>query len=423
MDQQAVDISIDEMKRLNAFYVNQTCVQMCRNTLRQHLFANGIEYTKARTKHRIEPPHMQSLVDDYWLPFCEDVLDTIIVLGVVPIHIIKLQDGSKIPTVLKIGTFRMTIKQTLDSMEYQLYEIQSVAQKPIKDAFVLDHFGYQPTMEGTIVSLLTTLMFDVEYTQHMYKLSLLMEQKRLHPSLITEITEHSSNKNNDGVEWDFYADADAMKDGDEMKYLRTKNAVEALRDVQDMYDASSKAKTVLDHVTQLPAGQKLTNVLQAEGRRDLLAIRKSLQDIICGVMGVPRSMIMSDASHKSSDTLGTHNIFRTSIMYWKRCITKCCNNTFQYIYADAMVDQIISNNKKRKRDDINMYDIKNKLQVNINLPITPFVDNDQLKSLYEQKILSWEQYVLYVSRNTCIELNTIPPEPTDDQQKSNENEE
>ena len=64
----------------------------------------------------------------------------------------------------------------------------------IANTFVLDHFGYRPTMDGTIVSLLTTLMFDVEYTQNMYRLSYMMEQKRFNPSLITEITEHSPNK-------------------------------------------------------------------------------------------------------------------------------------------------------------------------------------------------------------------------------------
>ena len=217
MEKQDTDISIDQMKHLNAFFLNETCVQMCRNTLRQHLFANGIEYTKNRSKYRVEPKHMDAVVQDHWLPFCEEILDSIIVLGVVPIRIVTLKGGIKIPMVLKIGTFRMTIKQTVDLVEYNIYDIQSELQDPMKDAFVLDHFGYRPTMEGSIVSLLTTLMFDVRFNQHMYQLSLLMEQKRLNPALITEITEHSTNKDNDGVEWDFYADADAMNDGDDMK--------------------------------------------------------------------------------------------------------------------------------------------------------------------------------------------------------------
>ena len=351
MQDQAIPISLESMKKLNAFFLNETCVQMCRNTLRQHLFANGIEFNQGRSRFRVGTKHMQQIVEDYWLPFCEDVLDSIVVLGFVPIRVIKIRKGVEIPSVLKIGTFHMTMKQNIDGIEYFLYNLDDDHQKPLPNTFVLDHFGYRPTMDGTIVSLLTTLMFDVEYTQNMYRLSYMMEQKRFNPSLITEITEHSPNKDNDGVEWDFYADADAAKDGDEMKYLRTKNAVEALRDVQDMYSPSSKAKDVLDHITQLPAGQKLTNVIQSEGRRDLLQIRKSTQDIICGIMGVPRSMIMSDAAHKSSDTAGTHNIFRTTIMYWKRCISKSCNDTFQYMFADQIVDNIIQAQPNKKEND------------------------------------------------------------------------
>ena len=41
------------------------------------------------------------------------------------------------------------------------------------------------------------------------------------------------------------------------------------------------------------------------GRGDVVHQYKMFQDVVCGVLGVPRSLIMSDTPHKS-DSEGTH---------------------------------------------------------------------------------------------------------------------
>ena len=61
-------------------------MRMCRSIIRQYLFSNGIEFKMGKARGiRL---NIQDMMDDYWLPCCEDALDSALVLGFVVIEVV-----------------------------------------------------------------------------------------------------------------------------------------------------------------------------------------------------------------------------------------------------------------------------------------------------------------------------------------------
>jgi len=151
--------------------------------------------------------------------------------------------------------------------------------------------------------------------------SLAMEKNRANPTLMTEAVDNKSD-NVEGVQYDYYADGDMQDETERNKFQRNRSNVSQLAQQQLLYDQFfsgvgqlSTGGNILENVVALPLGQRLVNVPAQTGRGDLVAQLKMQEDIICGVMGVPRSLFMSDTPHKS-DAEGTHQTFQKTIMSW-----------------------------------------------------------------------------------------------------------
>ena len=52
-----------------------------------------------------------------------------------------------------------------------------------------------------------------------------------------------------------------------------------------------------------------------------------------------------------------------------------------------------------------------KMSSRITFPTTPFTTNEELYNLYTQGVIEWKTYCTYISRNTSIPMDVIPPEP------------
>ena len=141
----------------------------------------------------------------------------------------------------------------------------------------------------------------------------------------------------------------------------------------------ARAGNTLENVVTLPIGQKVVNRPAMTGRADLVVQIKNFQDIVCGVMGVPRSLIMAD-TRVGNDEAGTHQTFHKTILWWKKNIQNSCEYLYNIIYAEDIQGQLLkAMGKKRKRAGVtDVYALKKRLQVQIAFPITPFMSNTEL---------------------------------------------
>ena len=89
----------------NSFH-NSTLLQMCRQMINTHLLNNGIEFCTGGCRANTVQVNaeLEEMIDDKWIPFCSDAIDSILCFGFV---VVSYQD--KYPSVLKLGTYRLKV--------------------------------------------------------------------------------------------------------------------------------------------------------------------------------------------------------------------------------------------------------------------------------------------------------------------------
>lgn len=383
-------------------------IYTCRNVLQQHLFSNGIVFNHRRGR---TDQHMQEIMTDYWLPFCKDLLDIALTQGIAACRLVTMEDGFQIPVVLEANSCHIYLDYNLGIREYVVMDDQHNA---IPDTIVLDIFGFSPTMNGRLCSIVANLMPTVRYMNSLMGSSLAMENKRASPTLMTEAIDTKSD-NVEGVQYDYYADGDMQDESDRNKFNRNRSNVSQLARQQQLYDGFfagsgeiSKGGSVLENVVALPLGQRLVNLPSHTGRADLVAQMKMQEDIICGTMGVPRSLFMSDTPHKA-DAEATHQTFQKTVMSWKTMLQTACERVYNLIYAEDIQSQMLkAMGTKKKRKRVDMYALKKKLQVEIVFPVSPFLSIDRLHQHWERGVVPWETYLQHACAASGLPYQAMP---------------
>jgi len=391
---------------------------MCRNIIQQQLFCNGMVFSHRRGRIRPDP-HMQEIMTDYWLPFCKEMVDSIVSIGIVTVRLVTMEDGLCIPVVIEPGACRIKMIYSYGIREYVAVDDQ---QQQIPGTMVLDCFGHAPTQDGQLTSLVNNLLPEISFNNMMRGTALVMEQKRADPEVVTEAVDTKTD-NVEGVNYDYYADGDMQDASDNNRFDRNRSNVLQLQQQQAMYDnffsggaPISKGGDLLGKVVTLPLGQRIVNMTHNTGRGDLVAQNKSFQDLVCGVMGVPRSLLMSDTPHKSDES-GTHQTFHKTIMWWKSKLQNACERIYNIVYAEDIKAQLMNAmGKKRKRDAsiMDVYSLKKRLQVEIIFPISPFLSSEGLHAHYQRGVIPWDTYVEHACANSSLPHQTMPEPCTRD---------
>tara|TARA_B110000008_G_scaffold17534_1_gene16294 strand:+ start:2291 stop:3577 length:1287 start_codon:yes stop_codon:yes gene_type:complete len=383
--------------------------------IHHHLFGNGITFSHRRGRIRPDP-HMQEIMTDYWMPCCKALVDSIMAIGIAIIRVVQMDDGLRVPVVLEPECCQIKMRYVFGVREYTIMDDQ---QQIVPDTFVLDDFGFSPTMRGSLTSTVCNLIPQIQYVNTLMGTSLTMERKRADPVIMTESVDTKVD-NVEGINYDYYADGDMQDTGDKNKFQRNRSNIAQLAQQQNMYDAffagesgvPSTGSAVLDNVVTLPIGQRVVNTPQQTGRSDVVAQVKLFEDTVCGVLGVPRSLIMSDTPHKS-DSAGTHQTFQKTILSWKTHIQEACGKLYNIIYSEDITKQLVdAMGKKRKRESTiaDVYALKKRMQVEIIFPISPFMNHDSLFMHYQRGVLPWDTYVEHACAQACLP-HTKMPEP------------
>ena len=400
-----------EMEMATVYLRKSPVIYTCRNVIQHHLFSNGIVF--AHRRGRIRPdPHMQEIMTDYWLPFCRDMIDNILSLGFAVVRILRMEDGLSVPVILAANCCKIKVLYDLGIRQYMVLDQQ---QNEIPDTMVLDTFGFSPTANGKLTSIISNLIPQIQYINALRGSSLVMEQKRTEPTIMTE-TVDTKVDNIEGINYDYYADGDMQDTSSQNKFSRSRTAVQQLAQQQQMYDEffsggsmPSKGSNTLDNVVTLPLGHKIVNTPHQTGRGDLCAQMKAHDDLVCAVIGVPRSLVMSDTPHKT-DAEGTHQTFQKTIQFWKSSIQNACEQVYNVIYADSIKEQMMKAiGKKRKHSTVeDVYALKKRMQVEISFPISPFIGADQLYIHYQRGVLPWDTYVEHACASVSLPHQKMP---------------
>ncbi len=419
MDPSEIGLDMEHMRSMRSLFRHTPMIQMCRNTLHKHLLANGLEI---KTGKRSRDEAMKPFLGDWWVPFCADAIDSIICYGVIIYALKKLDTGQKIPTVLLDNTYTIRFKVTDNAYEYRVFGKDD--NEPLADTYVYDDFGFLPRVNGTITSLIESLAPNISNVAIVMQAGVEMEALRRKPLIYLESTDTSKTAGDqEGIDYDFYADTDFADAENAAKFTRNEKQLEQLEmqhklleDFHKTHRISDFQHDALSSAVPLPEGARLTSVSQNSGRNDISNLVKSMEDNICGVFGIPRSMLMSDTPHKA-DTEGTHRQFQQTIAWWSSRLSACCESIYNIIHANEVKKKVMDRAAKRaKRSPGDLYNIRSQLQVRFSFPVTPLLDRNELKALYQDGLLDWSRYFTMSMNALGLAYDNIPEEPKKQQQ-------
>lgn len=399
---------------VDLFNGNEFCY-LCRSLLKNKVFENGLDLCvgsstdcKAKTDLR-----SRRLLEDHWLPFAKSAMDIILAIGLCPVRFIRSDDlkGVAIPYVPIIGTYDIHIITTKEGLRsYELFDTDS-GMEPVADAMVLDGYNFDPMMDGQLTSLVAVLEPLFRFTAEMSDAAVTCEKIRSNPPIVIQKKDATNGgQENEAAVFDYYADTDNIKSTTNNQFQRDEAQIKRLDNQRRMFmnalyptQAQTNAKNALDNMVPLPSNFQIGTLLEPSGRTDFVSLNRMCQETICSVLGVPRSLFISDNVVKS-DSEGTHETLKQTLIFWKDVVSRTLTKLWRVCNEERLLEKVMKDAKKSKRalQGIALESHLAKKMPRIEIPITPYTDSSQLRMLYLQEIISWETYATYLLRNSSL---------------------
>ena len=103
------------------------------------------------------------------------------------------------------------------------------------------------------------------------------------------------------------------------------------------------------------------------------------------------------------DIQGSHDVFKQSCLQWKGIVGKILTILYRLTKSGDEAARLKKISKKRKLSDIKNFAEKEMVEVII--PVTPYISNEELKDMYLHQIIDWKTYREYILRNASLPLD------------------
>lgn len=401
-------VPLETMNYLYDCFVQDPILHMCSHLIASQLLNNGISFCKGGCKDKKMELNakLKSEVEDIWIPFTKDLLDQVICFGFAVVSV-----ENNIPQIMNIGQYHLEVTVEQSSYTYRVMNVSSVEDE-IPKAIVFDQFGFKLTPTGQFTSLVHKVIPRLLFLKKLRETAVAMEIRRAENTMFTEIQEKANAEKKEGVDYDFYADSNTSQITEDMRFQRNSTNVSILNQQMDLYDKylgkkhAKKAEKSLENVVPLPNGQHLVSGPQNTGRGDYGGIHKTLIEDVCSTLGVPRSMIMAEGGGglgSKSDTEGQHEVFQATVLFWKKKLGNVLSHLYNVIHANEIKRGIDFSKEK------DVHEAKLNHSVQVFFPVTPFVSNDTLRTLYEQGVIDFKTYAKYAIANVSLPIEDLNP--------------
>ena len=409
MKEQTAIITSSDILRMNYLFFADQQVYMCRNVLLNKVLENSI--TICSNKKECKDLQIeQNEMDKIWIPFCKDIVDSIMMLGIVAV---RFRKEDNMPYVPKAGTYTIHVVTTVSGISrYELHDMDNPNEQ-VPNSIVLSGFGYDPRANGSLKSMIKTLEPTMLFIHRLSDAALQAEETRCNPPILVERKEKATEAK-EGLEFDFYLDSDNLKSNLSAQYRRDENAVKQLERQRMLFasaiqgvDGSSAKNTskAMNNIVPLPNEYHFSTSVDPSGRNDYVQICRMASETICSILGVPRSMIISDNVVRG-DVDGSHDVFKNSCMNWKNILGSILTAVYRRINMEKEANRLKKLSKKRKRNE-DVDNFAKQQMVEVIVPVTPYISNEELKDLYLHKVITWSIYKEYTLRNASLPLDML----------------
>jgi len=359
-------------------------IRICMKRIMNDIWGGGVTFSK--NGERINPNvEFMSIFEKYWIKFCNDCVESIMVMGHVPVAIQKDEKGVLYPVVPPIGTYTIGVRQEEHRLKYQFYGIHtgslnasilgmaaynqnshhhnilptssilkgnySIQQKSDEKVIIMSGFENDITYEGKLRSDMWTVSRQKDYLHKMEECAINAEKLNSNPVVfLTEIEKNASALLTRGGSSYLEGVSDQSQissiiqeklDRDQLIRERLRNSdikstihrLAAQESRTDHAQASGISTDCLPVQIALPHGTQIAHQLMAHTRGDLVALRKQVEDIMYEITGVPRSVFASDTLVRGN-TEGMNATLESTLKIWKIRLKRIVNEVYQMIYGN-----------------------------------------------------------------------------------------
>ena len=473
-------VSTDLLKRLRYLYKKHPLMEQIRSVLQKSIWSGGVSLYKIDKEashflsgeQRIKwtpPPRVQHSLDVKWDHLKYQILDHLLIYGWVVIRFNAVrgspeQDSKEepeiVPFVVPVEFYRLCITTSLEGTVLRALNVRD--QDEIENCVVFHQFGYDPTPDGRLNSLVSKAAAAITFMMNHETTDLIIRELRCRPTAFVEKGELTKNEATgsalgqrrallEGLESDTLGytavdkmDATNVVEGQipmplgyslEEDMRRNDLMFEKARQKSAMDRGDPVAAVAMgldkDKMTIRPMGS-LTGVSLATGESVKFAptiseasnfesTRRCMQESIAGVFGVPLSVLTGTGRSGSAQNQATqqtktiHSMFRLTIQEWRNRLSRILTDCFTECWFDLLMKEETLEKEKSKKTPataIDPYKEKRVRTVHVDFSPSTFVGNDEIRQLYEWGVIDFKVFGQYCMANCSLpveEMEKTPP--------------
>ena len=359
-------------------------VRICRDLIREYVFERDL----------IGP---EGIRDPLWRRLGMDIFDQVMVLG---FAIIYARPGD-LPAVVPFERCRVFVATDASHKRvmtvYPARFIDGDAGTPMSHVYVLDVFGFSPSLDGALNSLMRPLSYKIDMVMDQMDCAIAADRARARPPCFAE-THDDATAPNQEVTYDYYADATSVQQNSMNTYMRNQSALEQLEAQQEnlrvtggrndgsrreniaSHNVSAAVKNAIDSITPMPIGQRVARGPECHAPDNLVDRMRFIEQEVFVLLGVPRSFCMHDITVRH-DAGMLHCTMTRTVHRWQDAI----GEALTFIWN-------VSNNGPPKKRKYKPRAAAKERMVDVRFERMPRVSVAELDRAYQLGLIKWDAY-------------------------------
>jgi len=372
--------------KYQAIFETYPTVRICRDLLREYTFERPLI-------------GLDDADQAMWQQLGMEMFDQVMVLG---FTIVRAKPGN-VPTVVPWELCRVSIVH--DKSFRRIMTVFAARMNdgepdvPMSHVYVLDVFGFSPSLNGDINSLMRPLAYKIDMVRDQMDCAIAADRARARPPCFTE-THDDATAPNAEVTYDYYADATGVQQSSMNTYMRNQSALEQLEKQQEnlrvtggrldgtdprenmaSHNVSTAVKNAIDSITPMPIGQRVVRGPECNAPDALVERMRFIEQEIFVLLGVPRSFCMHDITVRH-DAGMLHCTMTRTVHKWQSGLANALSHVFN----------VVNNGPPKKRKRLNVAKVAQERNATLEFQRMPRVSVNELTQAYGIGIITWESY-------------------------------
>jgi hypothetical protein len=409
------------LSALGYTWATDPMLRAVRSTLISTLTRDSLIFT--RGGRRVEVGRaFTTILESSWVAFIEDAVDSAIISGVVPWDIEPHSIEPGIPIVPAISTYDLVVRT--DRMKSVCFARENNAgaisnanmatksSKP-RNLPVFAGFGWRPTPDGQPRSPMMAAHALIVHMREMMDIAARGDALAAVPMMVTQQKTGGTHAY-DGVEFDMFANADAVELQASDRFRMNSDTVEQVMEQRAVFErfrrgiAENRPELLVQRQAvesrvqyPLPVDHELARQVESHSNPRLQQLLQLHQETLAGCFGVPRSYLMNDQGGRGVASDHSTAVLAATIAWWKRRLSIFLTEVYTAIYggldAAAVVQRTLG---KRKRFDAASELDSNYVAVEFVSDTT--ADSEQVTSLFKMGVLTEATYAAVALRSAGL---------------------